>query len=125
MPASPLSREEYVRKLLDAYRRTPGTIGAVRRPDRLLAAQLHQRGVPLTAVENALVLGRGSPPAASRYRPAATHRALLGVLPPGDRGSAGTQGQRRLLSTRPPPASALPLRLTATPPTRGHAFGVG
>ena len=31
-------------------------MGTVRRPDRLLAAQLHQRGVPLTAIENALVL---------------------------------------------------------------------
>ena len=31
-------------------------MGTVRRPDRLLAAQLHQRGVPLAAVENALVL---------------------------------------------------------------------
>ncbi|MGA2118788.1 MAG: hypothetical protein ABSH56_29055 [Bryobacteraceae bacterium] len=28
----------------------------MRRPDRLLAAQLQQRGVPLVAVENALVL---------------------------------------------------------------------
>ena len=36
--------------------KTPGTTGTVRRPDRLLAAQLHQRGVPLAAVENALVL---------------------------------------------------------------------
>ena len=35
---------------------TPGTCGAVRRPDRLLAAQLHERGVPLEAVENALIL---------------------------------------------------------------------
>jgi hypothetical protein len=33
-----------------------GTCGAVRRPDRLLAVQLHQRGVPLEAVENALTL---------------------------------------------------------------------
>ena len=47
---------EYVRQLLEAYRTTPGTCGAVRRPDRLLAAQLHQRGVPLEAVENAFVL---------------------------------------------------------------------
>ena len=30
--------------------------GAVRRADRLLAAQLHERGVPLEAVENAFVL---------------------------------------------------------------------
>ena len=50
------SREEYVRKVLDAYRQTPGTTGNVRRQDRLLAAQLHDRAVPLKTVENALVL---------------------------------------------------------------------
>jgi hypothetical protein len=49
-------QEEYVRQVLDTYRRTPGTTGNVGRPDRHLAAQLYQRGVPLTAVENALVL---------------------------------------------------------------------
>ena len=47
---------EYVRQVLDAYRKTPGTMGTVRRPDRLTAVQLHHRGVPLAAVENALVL---------------------------------------------------------------------
>jgi hypothetical protein len=52
----PLSREEYIQKVLWAYRRTPGTTGTVRRPDRVLAAQLQQRGVPLAVVENALVL---------------------------------------------------------------------
>jgi hypothetical protein len=65
-----ISREEYVEKVLSAYRRTPGTMETVRRPDRLLAAQLHERGVPLAAVENALVLAvarrlirpPGSPP---------------------------------------------------------------
>jgi hypothetical protein len=51
-----MERHEYIRRLLDAYRATPGTCGAVRRPDRLLAAQLYQRGVPLEAVENAFVL---------------------------------------------------------------------
>jgi hypothetical protein len=49
-------QREYVRKVLAAYRGTPGTAGVVRRPDRVLAAQLHERGVPLMAVENALVL---------------------------------------------------------------------
>jgi hypothetical protein len=49
-------QQEYVRQVLDAYRKTPGTMGTVRRPDRLLAAQLHQRGVSLTVVENALLL---------------------------------------------------------------------
>jgi hypothetical protein len=53
---TPISQEEYVHQVLSAYRRTPGTAGTIRRPDRLLAAQLHQRGVPLVAVENALVL---------------------------------------------------------------------
>ena len=49
-------REEYLHRVLDAYRHTPGTKGNVRQPDRLLAAQLHQREVPLRVVENALVL---------------------------------------------------------------------
>lgn len=48
--------EEYVRRVLEAYRITPGTMGTVRRPDRTLAAQLFQRGISLTVVENALVL---------------------------------------------------------------------
>ena len=51
-----IAQRDYVRRLLDAYRATPGTIGIVRRSDRLLAAELHERGVPLEAVENAFVL---------------------------------------------------------------------
>ena len=51
-----MEQNEYVRRLLEAYRTTPGTCGAVRRSDRLLAAQLHERGVPLEAVENAFLL---------------------------------------------------------------------
>jgi hypothetical protein len=51
-----MDQRNYVRRLLEAYRATPGTSGAVRRPDRLLAAQLYERGVSLEAVENALVL---------------------------------------------------------------------
>src|ERR1035441_164731 len=72
MEEKPISREEYIDKVLSAYRRTPGTAGTIRRPDRLLAAQLHERGVALMAVENALVLagarrlvraaGRPAPP---------------------------------------------------------------
>jgi len=53
---APATREEYIQKVLAAYRSTPGTTGAVRRPDRLLAAQLHDRGLPLLVIENALVL---------------------------------------------------------------------
>ena len=51
-----MEQRDYVYRILEAYRATPGTCGAVRRPDRLLAAQLHQRGVPIEAVENALTL---------------------------------------------------------------------
>lgn len=51
-----MEQHDYVRRILEAYRATPGTCSAVRRPDRLFATQLHQRGVPLEAVENALVL---------------------------------------------------------------------
>lgn len=51
-----LTRVEYVRQLLAAYHQTPGTTGHIRRPDRLLANQLYQRGIPLGTVENALLL---------------------------------------------------------------------
>ena len=50
------SREEYIRQVLDVYRKTPGTMGTIRRADRLLAAQLYQRGLSLQVIENALVL---------------------------------------------------------------------
>jgi hypothetical protein len=52
----PINRDEYIQRVLSAYRQTPDTAGMIRRPDRLLAAQLHGRGVPLCAVENAFVL---------------------------------------------------------------------
>ena len=77
-----MERIEYVRRVLEAYRMTPGTCGAVRRPDRLLAAEWHERGVPAEAVENALTLA-----AARRLiRPAdapplATVRSLAYFMP--------------------------------------------
>jgi hypothetical protein len=77
-----ISREEYIDRVLSAYRRTPGTARTTRRPDRLLAAQLHERGVPPIAVENALVLAaarRMIRPAGSP--PLATIRSLAYFLP--------------------------------------------
>ena len=77
-----IGRKEYIHQVLSAYRQTPGTAGTIRRPDRLLAAQLYARGVPLPTVENALVLA-----AARRlFRPAAapplaTIRSLAYFLP--------------------------------------------
>ena len=56
MDSRPIDQHDYVNRLLDTYRTTPGTSGKARRPDRVFAAQLYERGVPLEAVENALVL---------------------------------------------------------------------
>jgi hypothetical protein len=51
-----MEQREYVWRLLVAYRTTAGTCGVVRLADRLLAAQLFERGVPIEVVENALTL---------------------------------------------------------------------
>jgi hypothetical protein len=51
-----VSHEEYVRQVLEAYRKTPGTMGTVRRADRLLAAQLYERGISVSVIKNAFVL---------------------------------------------------------------------
>ena len=69
-------REEYVRKVLEAYRKTPGTMGTIRRADRLLPAQLYQRNVSLKVVENALVL------AATRRLIRPAEAAPLGTIRP-------------------------------------------
>jgi hypothetical protein len=71
---NPLGRKEYIHQVLSAYRQTPGTVGTIRRPDRLLAAQLYARQVPLPAVENALVL------AASRRLLRPTDALPLGTI---------------------------------------------
>jgi hypothetical protein len=69
-----LSQEEYVRHVLEAYRKTPGTMGTVRHADRLLAAQLQQRGVSVTVIENAFVL------AATRRLVRAADTSPLGTI---------------------------------------------
>jgi hypothetical protein len=51
-----LSREQYVQRLLDAYRQTPTTAGRVRPADRRLAVELFDRGVPLSMVQAAFSL---------------------------------------------------------------------
>ncbi len=77
-----LGQQEYVRQVLEAYRNTPGTMGTVHRADRTLAVQLHQRGLSVKVIENALVL------AATRRMirptevpPLATIRSLAYFLP--------------------------------------------
>ena len=82
MDASRSNREEYVRKVLDAYRQTPGTTGSVRRQDRLLAAHLHDRAVPLKTVENALILAAARRLLRPAYAtPLATVRSLAYFQP--------------------------------------------
>jgi hypothetical protein len=49
-------QEEFIRRVLEAYRKTPGTMRTVRRPDRVVALQLYQRGISASVIENAFVL---------------------------------------------------------------------
>lgn len=76
------NRENYIKQVLDLYRSTPGTTGRVRREDRLLAADLHDRGVSLAALETAFVLAAARrcfrPPDA---RPLAPVRSLYYFIP--------------------------------------------
>jgi hypothetical protein len=51
-----MEQREYVRRVLEAYRSTPGTAGVVRRADRLFAVRLYDEGVSLATVENAFIL---------------------------------------------------------------------
>jgi len=69
-----MERREYVRQVLEAYCATPGTVGVVRRADRSFATQLHDRGVPLATVENALTL------AAARRSARPVDAAPLGTI---------------------------------------------
>jgi hypothetical protein len=79
-----IAKKDYIRKVLDAYRRTPGTTGAVRRNDRLLAAALFDRGVSATTVENALILAASRrvfrPPHAVPLQPIRSLHYLLPVI---------------------------------------------
>src|SRR5271156_3621723 len=77
-----MERSDYVRQVLDVYRSTPGTTGVVRRADRLFAAQLYDRGIPVNVIENALILAaarRSARPADAP--PLATIRSLVYFAP--------------------------------------------
>ena len=65
---------EYVRRVLEAYRATPGTCGAIRKPDRAFALRLFERGVPFSVVDNAFVL------AATRRLVRPVEAPALGVI---------------------------------------------
>jgi hypothetical protein len=82
MKPSPLNRGCYIKQALELYRCVPGTLGRIRREDRLLAADLHDRGVNLSNLEAAFVLGAARrclrPPDA---RPLAPIRSMHYFLP--------------------------------------------
>jgi len=79
-----IPKHEYVRRLLHAYRQTPGISGVVRPNDRGLAAALYDRGVPLLTVENALILAGGRriirPPDSPLLQPVRSLYYLLPVI---------------------------------------------
>ena len=77
--------EEYTRQVLEAYRKTPGTSGTVRRPDRVLAGQLYQRGVSDPILSGAVrILPSGT------LKPAAALRSLEQRRSSGGNGTAET-----------------------------------
>jgi hypothetical protein len=48
--------KNYIERVVELYRNTPGTLGRGRREDQRLAAELHRRGVSLSTLEKAFVL---------------------------------------------------------------------
>lgn len=100
MDQQPSGREDYVRKVLEAYRNTPGTCGHLRRPDRMLAVQLYQRGVPLIEIENALVLAAVRRMIRPADAPPLDYRALSGLLHASYRGSNRDGSRGRVLPIR-------------------------
>ena len=48
--------KEYVDKVLELYRNTPGTIARIRSSDRQLVRDLYRRGVSLRIIEQSMVL---------------------------------------------------------------------
>ncbi len=74
----------YVARVLELYRRTPGTSGVVRRADRQLATSLYRRQVPSGLVAAALLVATARrtlrPADAPPLRPIATLHYFLPVI---------------------------------------------
>ncbi len=82
--SQPLTKPEYTARLLAAYRCTPGTTGQLRRLDRRLAADLHDRGVRLDVALAALTLAAARrltrPPGAPALPPIRSLHYFVPVL---------------------------------------------
>ena len=78
----PPGRDAYVNAALALYRTSPGTHGHVRKADLRLARELHDRGVPLQVVDNAIAVAlcrrlvRSTPPT----EPIRSLHYFLGVI---------------------------------------------
>jgi hypothetical protein len=80
----PSATRLYVDRILDLYRRTPDTSGRVRRADRLLAAELYDRQIPLNLIAAALLVATARrnlrPADAPPLRPIASLHYFLPVI---------------------------------------------
>ena len=65
----PSDRQRYANRVIQLYRNTPGTLAYIRRADRRLAVGLHDRGVPLNIVEDAVLLATARRAFRSREAP--------------------------------------------------------
>ena len=77
-------RQRYARDLLELYRRTPDTPPKPRRADRILAAALYDRRIPLQIVHAALLLAAARrarrPDRATPLAPIATLHYFLPII---------------------------------------------
>jgi hypothetical protein len=78
------AREQYARDVLDHYRRSRETAGRLRSPDRQLALWLYDRNVPLSVVDDAILIATCRrtfrPPDAPPLNPIRSLRYLLPVI---------------------------------------------
>ena len=74
-------RIRYATRVLDQYRKFPGTLRRTLRQDRNLALRLYDRGVPLQKIEDAFVLALARRTFRSTSEPIEPIRSLHYFLP--------------------------------------------
>jgi hypothetical protein len=74
-------RTRYATRVLDRYRKLPGTLHRTLRQDRNLALRLYDRGVPLQKIEDAFVLALARRTFRSSAEPIEPIRSLHYFLP--------------------------------------------
>jgi len=74
-------RIRYATRILDRYRKLPGTLHRTLRQDRNLALRLYDRGLPLQKIEDAFVLALARRTFRSNAEPIEPIRSLHYFLP--------------------------------------------